>query len=45
MMQWVEEADREDPIIPLKKDIKRSTAIHCPMDALRVFETRFDFDQ
>lgn len=44
-MQWVEEADREDPIIPLKKGYKAFNAIHCPMDACESLETRFDFDQ
>ena len=37
MMQWVEEADREDPILPLKKGYKHSIVIHCRMDVLPVF--------
>jgi hypothetical protein len=28
MMQWVEEADRDDPLIPLKKDYKAFTYYH-----------------
>ena len=43
-MQWVEEADREDPIIPLKKGYKAFNCYtrwtHCES-----LETRFDFDQ
>ncbi|WP_245859948.1 exo-alpha-sialidase [Spirosoma aerolatum] len=30
MQQWVEEADRNDPLIPLKKDIKAFSYYHLP---------------
>lgn len=30
MQQWVEEADRDDPLIPLKKDLKAFSYYHLP---------------
>jgi hypothetical protein len=31
MMQWVEETDKKDPLIPLHKDYKALIFITCPM--------------